>query len=299
MSALNYQASLKSVLIHEGGKVDHPKDPGGRTAYGITQRVYDGYRRANKLKTRDVWSITDAERDAIYRLQYWDAVKGDRLPPGIDVVIFDGAVNSGPGQAVKWLQRALGTVKVDGVIGEATIGAVLAHPNHDALVQAIIAQRMKFLKALETWKTFGKGWTRRLAGVEQLGLSWASGGTIPAPFLSFVSGGDAKALEADLQKAPSQLVGAVLAAAGTAGVTLPQIVDQAVKIGEQLPVLTNAINEAKGGLLQIVTYLPAVQVVIDHLNTAGAVLAVVGLVYATYGKLRKAFLDDAASAQPA
>lgn len=192
MVALSYGGALKTVLVHEGGNVDHPKDPGGRTNQGVTQRVYDGFRRREGLKPRDVYLLEPAERDAIYRRQYWEAIRGDELPRGVDFVLFDGAVNSGPSRSVKWLQAALGTVKVDGEIGEATLDAVEAHPDHDALIAEILRRRMAFLRALKTWGTFGNGWTARVAGVKKIGQAWARGSVGPQPI--FVEGGNAKAM---------------------------------------------------------------------------------------------------------
>ena len=120
MSAERYNEALKRVLVHEGGYVNDPRDPGGATMKGVTQRTYDGYRKRLGLPSRPVSQITSAEVGEIYRRQYWAAVRGDELPAGIDYVLFDGAVNSGPVQSIKWLQRALG-VSVDGVLGEATV----------------------------------------------------------------------------------------------------------------------------------------------------------------------------------
>jgi lysozyme family protein len=173
--------AMPKILVHEGGKVNHPEDPGGRTNQGVTQRVYDGYRRNLKLPLRTVYDMSNTERDEIYKKQYWDAVKGDRLPQGVDYVLFDGAVNSGPAQSIKWLQRALGGVKVDGVLGEATLGALEGVNDHDALIAKIIARREAFLRALKTFKTFGKGWMSRIAQVLKIGQAWARGSVGPEP----------------------------------------------------------------------------------------------------------------------
>lgn len=119
-----FDRALPHVLVHEGGKVDHPKDPGGRTNKGVTQRVYNAWRSKSNLPPRDVYLIADMEVAAIYRFQYWDAIMGDRLPEGVGYVVFDGAVNSGPKQSIKWLQRALSSLytgKVDGVMGALTL----------------------------------------------------------------------------------------------------------------------------------------------------------------------------------
>lgn len=188
MTTYLFDKSLKYVLVYEGGYSNHPADPGGVTLQGVIQRVYDGYRQNKGLTPKRLtasmlgdpqWII---ERNEIYRLNYWDKISADDLPSGIDFVVFDGAVNSGPSQSVKWLQRALGVV-ADGVCGQATIAAAQAHPDKDRLVQRIIDQRMAFLKRLRTFQTFGKGWTRRLEQVLKVGQLWASGsiGTDPSP----------------------------------------------------------------------------------------------------------------------
>lgn len=97
------------------------------------------------MQPRSVQKLTAPERDAIYRRQYWDAIKGDKLPAGVDYVVFDGAVNSGPKQSIKWLQRALGSAyrgQIDGVIGLATFAALEATEDHDALIDRICDRRM-------------------------------------------------------------------------------------------------------------------------------------------------------------
>lgn len=301
MTAGNYRFSLGSVLIHEGGKVDHPKDPGGRTAYGITQRVYDGFRDSMKLPRRDVWLISQMEVEAIYQRQYWNVIKADRLPKGVDYVVFDGAVHSGPSQSVKWLQRAInaagiGTVlKVDGVIGEATLGAVAIHPDHDMLIASIIEQRLKFLKALKTWATFGKGWTNRIKTVLQAGQAQATG-SVEMPNFVFIDGANTKATEDDLKTAPSQAAGAAITAAGLG---IPQVLDGIEKVGHTLPVIKDALDQAKGSLLELVGTFPFLQPVIDNLTTIGATVAVAGLVWTFYGKAKAAFISDAANLKAA
>ena len=107
MALSREKESLARVLAHEGGYSNHPKDPGGATMKGVTQRVYDGYRKGKGLAVRSVKGITTDELNEIYDRQYWDAVKGDLLPAGVDYVLFDGAVNSWPGRSIMWLQQAL------------------------------------------------------------------------------------------------------------------------------------------------------------------------------------------------
>ncbi|MGU3496336.1 glycoside hydrolase family 108 protein [Xanthobacteraceae bacterium A53D] len=174
MAASSFDAALARVLVHEGGYSNHPKDPGGVTLQGVIQRVYDGYRadmgKTQKHLTKSM--ITDpgwiTERDDIYRSQYWDAVRADDLPPGLDYVVFDGAVNSGPSQSAKWLQRALG-VTADGQIGAVTLAAAKAHCDLSSLIEDICDRRLAMLKNLDTWPVFRGGWGRRVAEVRRAG----------------------------------------------------------------------------------------------------------------------------------
>ena len=193
MSNASFAACMKHVLVYEGGKVDHPRDPGGRTNQGVIQRVYNGWRKRNGLEPQDVYKMTNKERDAIYREGYWDQVRGDELPAGIDLVVFDGAVNSGPSQSVKWLQRALMMTRIDGVMGPATLAAIDAHKDHDMLVKAICDRRLNFLQALKTWSDFGRGWTSRVSQVRKTGQAWATGSVGPVPVSVEAIGGNRKA----------------------------------------------------------------------------------------------------------
>jgi lysozyme family protein len=181
MTARNFDDALRLVLAHEGGYVNHPADPGGETNFGVTKAVYDAYRARKNLKARSVKAITKAESAEIYRAQYWDAVRGDQLPAGVDYAVFDYAVNSGPGRAVKDLQRALGCM-VDGVVGVATLAAV-ADADDARLIGDLCDRRLAFLKKLRTWKTFGKGWGRRVSGVRQAALGMVRGDDV----VSFIS----------------------------------------------------------------------------------------------------------------
>jgi lysozyme family protein len=265
-----FDRALAKVLVHEGGYVNHPKDPGGATNQGITQRVYDDYRKTMGLKAMPVSKLTNAERDSIYRARYWALIKGDSLPAGVSYVVFDGAVNSGVSQSVKWLQRALG-VPADGVIGPQTINAARAHENHDALVRKICDLRMAFLKALRTFKTFGKGWTRRVDGVRAVGQAWAMGDT--GPEISYVAGGEAKARLVDAKTPPSKAPGDAAAGAGTVSTVITQATDQ----------LTPIAN------IEFVAKAVAV------LTFAGVVVAVGGVAYRLWAKRRSDQLAEALS----
>lgn len=271
---ISFAKALATALVHEGGWSDHPDDPGGATMKGVTQRVYDGFRRRKGLKLRSVAHIESAELQEIYRAQYWDVIKGDELPRGVDYVVFDGAVNSGPSQSVKWLQRALGTVKVDGEIGEATLAAVDAHRDHDALIAAICARRMAFLKALRTWKSFGTGWTARVAGVRKLGQAWASG-SVGAPPV-FAEGGNAKAQ-----------IGQARPAASPAGG------DAAIGGGVTTSVLGGALQQAQDALAPLAGSGGWIDSAVAALVVTGALITVGGVVWRLHARRKAAQQTDA------
>ena len=159
----NFKSSLAAVLVHEGGYVNHPRDPGGATNKGITHRTYAAYLARNKMQLIDVKYITDAEVASIYRDQYWSKVMGDDLPSGVDYAVFDFAVNSGPARAAKFLQRIVG-VTADGVIGLQTVKAVAAMDAGE-IVATLCANRLAWLKRLKHWDAFGRGWERRVLAV--------------------------------------------------------------------------------------------------------------------------------------
>jgi lysozyme family protein len=161
----NFAPSLALVLRHEGGYVNHPRDPGGATNKGVTQAVYDDWRVGEGLERRSVKLINDYEVGKIYRRLYWDAVKGDQLPTGVDYCCFDFAVNSGVNRASRYLQRAVGAVE-DGMIGPATLAAVKAIPPAK-IIDAVCDARITFLKCLSNFDVFGRGWAVRVADVRE------------------------------------------------------------------------------------------------------------------------------------
>lgn len=158
----NFGIALAHVLRHEGGYVFHKLDPGGMTNLGVTKRVLESW-TGKPASEADMRALNPIKVAPLYRARYWDAVRGDDLPAGVDYAVFDAAVNSGPVQAAKWLQRAMG-VADDGKIGPATLAAVCAMPAVD-VVAAFTERRRQFLKGLPTWGTFGKGWDRRVTSV--------------------------------------------------------------------------------------------------------------------------------------
>jgi lysozyme family protein len=155
----NWDAALAAVLHHEGGYVNHPSDPGGRTNLGCTQRAWESW-CGHPVDEAAMRALTPADVAPLYKDKYWDKIKGDELPAGLDYVVFDTAINSGPGRAAKLLQEAIGTTP-DGAIGPLTLRAVAAMPAAE-VINKYQDNRLLYLQTLPTWPTFGRGWARRV-----------------------------------------------------------------------------------------------------------------------------------------
>ena len=163
----NYDKCLKTILHHEGGYVNHPKDPGGETNLGVTKRVYQEHGG-----TKDMKDLLVEDVAPIYKKGYWDKMKGDDLPGGLDLCVFDFGVNAGPGRSAKYLQTMIGTV-ADGGIGPNTLKAVEAYVSEHGIEKSIKnfqEARQGYYEKLSTFATFGKGWTRRVEETTKLAL---------------------------------------------------------------------------------------------------------------------------------
>lgn len=220
MTEDRFERALERVLVHEGGFVDHPRDPGGATNRGVTQATYDNWRRRHGLPTRSVRQLAESELRAIYREGYWDAIRADELPPGVAYAVFDAAVNSGPARAARWLQAQIGA-RVDGVVGPETIGrtqAVAAVP----LILRYSDARLAFMRRLPHWDAFGRGWARRVEEVRVQAVQWAQGFT-PSPSEAEAPG---KADRGPRRAAESRTVrGGAAAAAGGLGAALSDVAE--------------------------------------------------------------------------
>jgi lysozyme family protein len=149
-----FSECLAFTLMYEGGRSNDPKDPGGRTNYGITQGTYNNWRASRGMRDQSVYLISAIDRDSIYKNEYWDAANCQSLPSGVDLCIFDLAVNSGVGRANK--MRPLATSLTP-----------------DQAIREICVNRLSFMHSLNSWSRFGRGWGRRVAACETLGLRMA------------------------------------------------------------------------------------------------------------------------------
>ena len=156
-----FQKCLKEILKHEGGFVNHPRDPGGATNKGITLGTYRATLKPNAT-VADIRNIPQAHVEAIYRQHYWQPIDGDGLGAGVDLAVFDLAVNSGTGRAKRMFRKVMH----------------LHGRNNAALINELCDDRMAFLRRLKHWPTFGKGWTRRVKEVRQRALADLNNGYV-------------------------------------------------------------------------------------------------------------------------
>jgi lysozyme family protein len=154
----NFEECIARLLEHEGGYVWHAEDPGGETNYGVTRAVYEQY-VGRQVMDGEMKGLTHEDVYPIYKENYWDRLRADDLPSGVDWSCFDWGVNSGTSRAAKALQRIVG-VEQDGGIGPMTLQAV-AEMEPAEIVEQMHHMRDGFYRSLTTFETFGRGWIRR------------------------------------------------------------------------------------------------------------------------------------------
>jgi lysozyme family protein len=168
----NFDASFDRIIKSEGGYVNDPADRGGETNLGVTIGAWGAYLN-RAIQPGEMKALTPESVKPFYKSMYWDKVKGDDLPSGVDYAVFDFAVNAGVGRAAKFLQRAVGAVD-DGVIGSGTLGLVSkTHPT--TLLDNFADQKERFYKGLASvnpsQQKFLKGWLARVDHVQDAAAS--------------------------------------------------------------------------------------------------------------------------------
>lgn len=153
---MNFDQAFEKLIGHEGGYSNHPNDPGGETMFGVTKAVAVANGYSGKMIDLPI-----STAKSIYKELYWDTVRADELPEAVRFDVFDASVNSGPGQAVRFLQRATGCAD-DGRLGPVTIRAVKAM-DPQLLDKRLSGYRLRFMAELKTWPSFGRGWAARIA----------------------------------------------------------------------------------------------------------------------------------------
>ena len=166
----NFNKCLDKLLAHEGGFVNHKDDPGGMTNLGVTIRVWEEW-VGHPVSEKEMRNLTPLAVSGLYKRKYWDACRADELISGLDYAVFDVAVNSGVGRAVKLLQSCVGAT-VDGGFGPATMALVnKAQEDPTRIISVYCSKRLEFLETLKAFPVFGKGWSRRVAEVKAAALA--------------------------------------------------------------------------------------------------------------------------------
>ena len=180
----NFDKCLKMLLVHEGGYVNNPADPGGETNLGVTKRVWQEW-VGHDVSEKEMRNLTPLMVSPLYKRKYWDACHADELISGLDYCVFDVAVNSGVGRAVKLLQSSVGATP-DGGYGSITAALVKkAEENPTRLIELFSAKRLEFMQSLKAFPTFGKGWSRRVAEVKADALAMVQGISQAQQFAAF------------------------------------------------------------------------------------------------------------------
>jgi lysozyme family protein len=169
----NFRDCLELVLKSEGGYIDHPKDPGGRTNLGVTQRVWEEW-IGHPATEKDMRELTPALVAPMYEMRYWRTSYCEKLPRGLDLLVFSMAVNAGAGRSVKLLQDAIGVV-TDGVIGPNTM-AKINEANVETLIDKFSEARTAYYKGLKLFHVFGVGWLRRTENERKEAIEMAKNG---------------------------------------------------------------------------------------------------------------------------
>lgn len=274
----NFPKALAIELKFEGGYSNRKTDNGGETNFGVTWKTYNAYRRRMGKPIQSVKWITPAEVAEIYHLQYWDAIKADLLPSGIDIFVLDGAINSGPGQSIKWLQRGLGTYytgKIDGVMGQKTLDAVNNHPDPVALINAMKARRLAFLHALEDWKSFGGGWESRIDNLTTLSISWLT-----------AEPDDQSAIFHNYGNEPADISQAKKAPAAT-------LSDAATGAGISATGVGAYVDTVKDTLTQFTSAAEWIGHIVMAITIAGVAVTGAGVAYSWYARRQRSKLADA------
>ena len=169
----NFNKSLEMLLAHEGGFSNHSQDPGGMTNLGVTAKVWEEW-VGHPVDEKQMRALTSKDVAPLYKRKYWDACRADDLISGLDYAVFDVAVNSGVGRAIKLLQSCIGATP-DGSYGSITsalVKKVSSDPNR--IIELYCAKRLEFLSSLKSFPVFGKGWSKRVSEVKATALEMSN-----------------------------------------------------------------------------------------------------------------------------
>ncbi len=236
MAKLDYAAAYKIIRVYEGGNVDDPQDPGGRTSRGCTQTTDNAYRARHGEPKIDVYKETEDNIAAIFKEGYWDKMHCDELLAGVDLEIFDACINSGPGNATKWAQAQLG-LEVDGNFGAKTLQSLRGINDAEEFINGFCSRRLATLKGSKNWKRYGKGWGARIANCKKIGAAWATGDTPPPVAVVEHIGGHRKVITADLNTAPTHAAPIAVGTVGSIGAAASQAAGSVEALKDIAPIM--------------------------------------------------------------
>lgn len=159
-----FDIALAHTLLWEKGKVNHPKDPGGLTNLGMTQKLWDAIHSKHDMLIHypvSVMELNATQVGTAFSMEFWNPCHCEDLHPALAIAVFDAAVNSGAGDARRWLQQAL-RVKVDGWIGPGTIAAARSCDLKATLTEFHSFRAWHYMLQDGIDDDFGLGWSRRL-----------------------------------------------------------------------------------------------------------------------------------------
>ncbi len=250
----NFSKALPVILTYEGGYANNPKDPGGATMKGITQGTYNAWLARQGLASTPVRNISDKDVETIYQANYWAKLDCDEMPSGVDLCLFDAAVNSGVGSSTSWAQAVCG-VTVDGDFGMKTKAAIQSM-DPETFIRDFNSRRLATLKRLPTWGTFGKGWAARISNGQKIEIAWAEAGDGPDAVMVDTVGGNAKANPSAI---PVSRTRVIVANATTVGGAVAAGVSQTTQAisGVSFPWVTNIVGGLTlvGALAALIVYL--------------------------------------------
>lgn len=166
MTSANFPECLSITLASEGGLSTERTDPGNWTGGKIGKGTLKGTKygiSAAAFPDIDIRNLTLDDVKPIYKAKYWDEIGGDALPAGFDLATFDYAVNSGPARALRDAQTVIGA-PADGKFGPLTRARAASAGIKE--IKALCAKRLTFMQSLAIWRTYGKGWSARVARIE-------------------------------------------------------------------------------------------------------------------------------------
>ena len=162
---------LDQILQFEGGFTNDSSDHGGPTNFGITAAEFGRFLSLDGPASADqVRNMTRSQALTIFRAEYLTRPKFDQIVDDtLRLVLVDSGVLFGTGRATRWLQQALGTVSVDGGIGNETLAALTGCTDLPKLAREVLSLRFRSIADIvsgdSTQIRFLRGWVSRAASL--------------------------------------------------------------------------------------------------------------------------------------